>query len=290
MHWDLRRGFDRDQVCQKPAAGQFSNPFDLPQTAARLADLFKEAPKEAAMKAQDVMTRNVVSISSDDTVTHAIQIMLQKRISGLPVIDAAGRLAGIVTEGDFLRRAETATQRKRPRWLEFVLGPGHLADEYVRTHGRKVSEVMTSEPVTVTEDTPLEDLVTLMEKRHIKRVPVVRGDKVVGLVSRANLLRALASVSAEVKPAAGDDNTIRDRILAEFKKEKWAPVVSIDVTVRDGNVGLWGTISDERERQALIVVAENVPGVKKVTDHLAWIEPMSGMVMLPQDEEIPKAS
>ena len=155
------------------------------------------------MKVKDVMTSPVVSIEPDSTVPQAVRIMLQRHISGLPVVDKDGRLAGIVTEGDLLRRAETGTERKRPRWLEFLVGPGKLAEEYTRAHARKVSEVMTADPLTVGEDTPLEDVVRLMEKRRIKRVPVVRGQEIVGIVSRANLLHALAGVAREVKPTDG---------------------------------------------------------------------------------------
>jgi CBS-domain-containing membrane protein len=200
------------------------------------------------------------------------------------VIDKQGGLVGIVTEGDILRRAETGAQRRRPRWLEFLIGPGRLADEYTRTHGRKVDEVMTREPVTASEDTPLEDIAKLMEKRQIKRLPVVRGQQVVGIVSRANLLHALASVSREAKPTAQSDETTRALLLAEMGKQPWAPVALINPIVRDGIVELWGTITDERERQALVVAAENVPGVKAVRDHLAWVDPTSGMVFCQSDE------
>ena len=236
------------------------------------------------MNAKDIMTPRVISVGPDDTISRAIHLMLQNRISGLPVIDTRGRLVGMVTEGDFLRRAETTTQHKRPRWLELLVGPGRLANEYVHTHGRKIAEIMSSEPVTVSEQASLDEVVALMEKRRIKRVPVVRGENVVGMISRANLLHALARVVGEVAPTTSDDKSIRERILAELGKEKWAPAGMINVVVRDGVVDLWGTIMDERERQALIVAAENVSGVKKVNDHVAWIEPMSGMFFGPAGE------
>ena len=236
------------------------------------------------MKAKDVMTLNVVSTQPQAAVMQAVRIMLQKKISGLPVVDDAGRLVGIVTEGDLLRRAETDTRKHRPRWLEFLVGPGRLADEYVHSHGRKVQEIMTYDPVTVTEDTPLEDVVKTMEKRGIKRVPVIRGKHVVGLISRANLLRAFASVSRDVKAVGASDAAIRNKLLTELQKEKWAPVGTIDVTVRDGVVELWGSIADDRQRQALIVATENIPGVRQVRDYLAWVDSMSGMVFYGQDE------
>jgi len=147
-----------------------------------------------------------------------------------------------------------------------------------------VREVMTADPVSVVEETPLEDVVTLMEKRRIKRVPVVRGVKVVGIVSRANLLHALARLSGEAQPTSADDKVIRQSLLAELDHEKWAPVGAIEIIVRNGVVDLWGSITDERERQALIVAAENVPGVKAVKDHLAWIDTTTGMYFLPPEE------
>jgi CBS domain-containing protein len=237
------------------------------------------------MKAKDVMTSPVVSIEPDASIWQAVRIMLQRHISGLPVIDQKGALVGIVTEGDFLRRAETGTQRRRPRWLEYLIGPGRLADEYTRAHGRKVSEIMTADPLTVREDTPLDEIVRLMEKRQIKRVPVVRDQQVVGIVSRANLVHALASVARDIRPASAGDRAIRDRIVAELASQSWAPVALVDVQVRDGVVELWGMITDERERKAIVVAAENAPGVKAVNDHLAWVDAISGMVLYPSSEE-----
>jgi CBS domain-containing protein len=240
---------------------------------------------EDRMKVKDIMTRTVISVEPDASVLQAIRLMLQRHISGLPVVDKAGRLVGMVTEGDFLRRAETGTQTQRPRWLEFLVGPGRLAEDYARSHGRKVADVMTTEPVTVNEDTPLDEVVRLMEKRQIKRLPVIRDDRLVGIVSRANLLHALAALAPEATPSAVDDSAIRERLLAELQKQPWAPTVLLDVAVRNGVVELWGSITDERERQALVVAAENIPGVKAVRDHLAWVDATSGMVFYSAADE-----
>jgi CBS domain-containing protein len=237
------------------------------------------------MKAKDVMTSPVVSIEPDASIWQAVRIMLQRHISGLPVIHEKGGLVGIVTEGDFLRRAETGTQRRRPRWLEYLIGPGRLADEYTRAHGRKVSEIMTADPLTITEDTPLDEIVRLMEKRQIKRLPVVRDRQVVGIVSRASLVHALATVARDIRPTSAGDQEIRDRILAELASQSWAPIALVDVLVRDGVVELWGMITDERERKAIVVAAENAPGVKAVNDHLAWVDAVSGTVLYPSREE-----
>src|SRR5262252_8549841 len=167
--------------------------------------VFDKIIQRCPMKVRDIMSTRVVSVEPNANVREAIRLMLQKHISGLPVIDRSGALVGVVTEGDFLRRVEAGTERKRPRWLEFLTGPARLADEYVQSHGRKVSDVMTPEPITIREDTPVEEVVRLMERRRIKRLPVMRGSQVVGIVSRANLLHALASVSREAAPAKKDD-------------------------------------------------------------------------------------
>ena len=212
------------------------------------------------MNASDVMSRDIISVGRDTTIAAAIRLMLDNQISGLPVIDPAGKLVGILTEGDLLRRAETGTERHRPRWLEILMGPGRLASEYVRTHGRRVDEIMTRQPVSVTPDTPLDQIVALMERRRIKRVPVLDGELPVGIVSRADLLRALARTFEEQPVAAAGDEEIRERILAEFAKVSWVPRDGLSITVADGIVGLDGVILDEKEREALRVAAENVPG------------------------------
>jgi CBS domain-containing protein len=235
------------------------------------------------MLVKDVMTQNVICIQANEPVVKAARLMLQNRVSGLPVVDPNNELVGIVTEGDFLRRSEIGTQRRRPKWIEFLLGPGRLADEYVRTSGRRVEEVMTADPCVIGEDDSLEAVVELMERRRVKRLPVTRGKKLVGIVSRANLMHALASLSRDNPGEAGDDSSIRDRIITALGKERWAPQVNI--VIKDGVAELWGAITDERERRALIVAVENVAGVKAVRDHLVWVEPISGMAFPSAEDE-----
>ena len=233
------------------------------------------------MNASDVMTREVVTIGPDATVLQAARLMLQHRISGLPVVDGEGNLVGVVSEGDFLRRRETKTEKHRSRWLEFIMGPGRIAEEYTHTHGSRVDEVMTRDVQTVDENAALEDIIALMEKHRIKRVPVMSGAVLVGIVTRSNLMRAMVSI-ARVAPAPQspkDDGAIRTQILAELEKQNWAPGASLDVVVRDGVVELFGVITDERQRDALKVACENVAGVKAVKDHLCWIDPTSGVAL-----------
>ncbi|MCT8971437.1 CBS domain-containing protein, partial [Microbaculum marinisediminis] len=204
----------------------------------------------------------------DATVADAAQLMLDHRISGLPVIDEQGSLVGMITERDLLRRVEVETNRERPHWLELLLGAGELAEEYVRTHTKRIEDVMTRDVVTVSSDTLLSEVVSLMERRDIKRIPVVRDGKVIGIVSRANILRALARRIDDKPPTAGDDLTVRRSVLEELEKHGWIPGGGLEIVARDGVVELRGTVGDERVRQAIRVAAESLPGVKQVEDRL----------------------
>lgn len=237
------------------------------------------------MRAHQVMTRKVVTVKADTPVLEAANLMLQRRISGLPVVDDTGGLIGIVSEGDFMRRIEIGTQGPRIRWLDFLMGAGKSAVDFVREHGRKVGEIMTRDGLfTATEDMPLEDLVRLMERQKVKRLPVVRGDTLVGIVTRSDLLRAVACLARDVPDPTADDDHIRDRVIASIEKNEWQPM-QLGVTVRDGIVHLSGMITDERFRQATIVAAENVSGVKLVHDHLHLFDATSGLSFpSPEDE------
>jgi len=242
------------------------------------------------MRAHQIMTRPVITVAPETPIIEAANIMLQRHVSGLPVVDGSGKLVGIVSEGDFMRRSEIGTQRQRGRWLKLILGPGKAATDFVHEHGGKVGEIMTPEPLTVTEDTALEDIVRLMEKHSVKRLPVVRGDQIVGIVSRANLLQAVASLARQIPDPTADDDHIRNRIIDALEKNDWCPF-GLSVIVRDGIVHLSGVITEERSRQAAIVAAENVAGVKKVHDHLCWVDAMSGMYLnSPEDDSLAKAS
>lgn len=242
------------------------------------------------MRAHQIMTRPVTTVSPDASIREAATIMLQRNISGLPVVDVAGKLVGILSEGDFIRRSEIGTQRRRGRFLKLLLGPGQAAADFVHEHGCKVSEVMTTEPVTITEDTSLEVIAALMEKNRLKRLPVLRDGRVVGIVSRANLLQAVASLARQIPDPTADDDHIRSRIIDALGKNDWCPQ-SLNVIVRDGIVHLNGIITDERSRKAAIVCAENIFGAKEIHDHLCWVDPMSGLYMIaPEDEELAKAN
>jgi len=236
------------------------------------------------MRAHQIMTRDVVTVSLNTPIVDAASRMLENHISGLPVVNDAGKLVGIVSDGDFVRRSEIGTQRKRAGWLQFLVGPGKTAAEFVHERGRKVAEVMTPEPVTASEDATLEQLVELMEKHNIKRLPIMRGDRIVGIVTRTNLLRAVANLAREIPDPTADDDHIRDRVVRAIEQHDWRPL-GLQVTVRNGVVHLHGVITDYRFRDAAIVAAENVSGVKEVHDHLCWVDLYSGMYLNSQEDD-----
>lgn len=237
------------------------------------------------MRAHQIMTKDVVTVTPHTSIEDAAKIMLQTHISGLPVLDDAGKLVGIVSESDFLRRSEIGTGRKRPAWLQFLVGPGRAATDFVHERGRKVEDVMTEDPITVDEETPLEDLVRLMEKNGIKRLPVMSGNTIKGIVTRSNLLQAVASIAHEIPDPTADDDHIRNRITRTVNATDWRPI-GFEVTVRKGVVHLHGMITTDKARQATIVAAQNTAGVKEVHDHLCFVDTYSGFyVESPEDME-----
>ena len=231
------------------------------------------------MNVSDVMTKVLVTVRSEASIQEAATLMVQHRVSGLPVVDDAGALVGLITEGDLIRRAELGTAGARPGWLSMFLNPGRAAQEYVLTHGLKVREVMTGEVITTSPDAPLAEIVDIMESHQVKRLPVLQNQRLVGIVSRADLLRALAQLLPARKVPAISDTELRKRLLGELDKQRWVPRNNIDATVKNGIVELRGAVTDDRERLGLRVIAENTPGVRGVHDRLIWVEPISGTVV-----------
>ncbi|HXF86981.1 MAG TPA: CBS domain-containing protein [Xanthobacteraceae bacterium] len=220
------------------------------------------------MKASDVMVTNVISVGPNACVQDVAHILLTNHISAVPVVDADGRIVGIVSEGDLMRRAETGTLRRRPWWLAVLTGREGLAAEYVKEHSRKVADVMTRNVVTVQPDTPLAEVAAILERNRIKRVPVVKDGKIVGIVSRANLLQALASLRKQIEGITPSDAVIRERVIEKLKAEPWARPSLINVIVQNGTVDLWGVVDSQTEKKAVRVAAEVTPGVTAVNDNL----------------------
>jgi len=219
------------------------------------------------MKASDIMTREVVAVAPDTPVREVAKLMVDERISGVPVMDH-GKLVGILSENDLARRVELDTDKTRSSWLQFFTSEDTILTEYVHARGQVAGDVMTTKVVTVTRDTPIKDIAEILETRHIKRVPVVDGGQVVGIVSRANLIQALAAIaSPSTEPMQADDASIRDVILAEIQKVVWPSPIMNTVTVNNGIVHLWGYVGSDNERRAVRIAAERAPGVKEVRDH-----------------------
>ena len=231
------------------------------------------------MQVRTIMSSPVITIEPRTTIHTAVEKLLQARLSALPVVNEKGELLGIISESDLLHRIEIGTQKTRPHWLAFLLGPGPSANDYTQAHARYVDEIMTPDPVCIDVDASLDDVVKTMEQHKVHRLPVLSKGHMVGIVSRADLLRALIrsdnAQSSPQEPIA--DARIEKMILAAIEAQQWSTPNAIRLKVENGQVTLSGTIFDERERTAIIVTAENIAGVTKVIDEMIWIDPTSGI-------------
>jgi CBS domain-containing protein len=221
------------------------------------------------MQARDVMVSPVITASKTATVREIAKLLLEKRISAVPVVDDAGKLVGILTESDLMRRVEAGTEHPYSWWVHFLAGDATVAADYVKSHAAKIEDVMTSNVVTAAPETPLHEIATLLEEHQIRRVPIVdnAGD-LIGIVSRANLIQIVASARPKLEVTLSD-SMIRQKLLSELKKQSWAHTHNLDVTVTNGVVDLWGYARSDDERRAIRVAAEDIPGVVVVNDHLA---------------------
>jgi CBS domain-containing protein len=221
------------------------------------------------MKARDVMVSPVFTVGKRATVREVAKILLEKRISAVPVVDGDGKIVGIVTESDLMHRTESGTERPYSWWMHFLAGDATVAADYVKSHAERVEDVMTAEVVTAAPETPLHEIATLLEEHQIKRVPIVNKEShLVGIVSRANLIQVVASARPKLEMTL-PDSTIRQKLLDELKKQSWAHTYNVSVTVTNGVVDLWGYAQSDAERKAIRVAAEAIPGVTMVNDHLA---------------------
>jgi CBS domain-containing protein len=219
------------------------------------------------MKARDVMVSPVITVKPSSSVREVAKLFLERRISAVPVVNDRGKLVGIVSEGDLMHRAEAGTERRHSWWLRAIISDDALAAEYAKAHARKVADIMTPQVISAAPDTPLHEIAALLEKNSIKRVPIVQNGQLVGIVSRANLLHAVASAGKELEiPPV--DTAIRDKLMAHLKQEGWARTALLNVTVNGGIVDLWGLAQSEAERKAIRIAAESIPGVRAVNDNM----------------------
>jgi CBS domain-containing protein len=232
------------------------------------------------MRVKDVMANGLVSVSPHTSVAEALDTMTRAHCSGLPVIDEAGELVGVISEADFLHRSELGTERPGAHWLSEVFRPDAAARLYAQAHGRRVEEIMTKNVATVDEGDSLNEAVAVMEKRRVKRLPVLAEGKVVGMITRADFVRALAlSLREPYDLPIVPDEEIKRRIGSELQTQSWAPIAPMGITVKNGDVTLRGTLTQEIQRRAIHALVENVEGVRSVEDRMIWVEPYSGVAM-----------
>jgi CBS domain-containing protein len=227
-------------------------------------------PEALAMRAHQIMSRHVITIGADAPVLDAIKTMLSHHISGLPVVGPTGTLVGIVSESDFLRRTELGTEKKRGPWPGLLAGADQAALDFARRNGRKVDQVMSRPPVTIDEETSLDQIVRLMETHNIKRLPVMRDGQIIGMVTRADFLAAIAGLPLDTVGYSASDDQIRRSVLAALSQASWRPC-ALNVSVHEGIVVLRGSIKSDNVRKAIVVAAENVRGVSRVEDQLSMI-------------------
>jgi len=220
------------------------------------------------MKAADVMVRDVITVKPNDEVDHAIKLLVDNDISELPVIDDDGKVVGVLSEADLIHREEIDTEKHHPWWVEAMMPASKLAGEFAKSHGHCVDEVMTTGAVTAPEHASLSEIATLLERHRIKRIPIVSEGKLIGIVSRSNLIQALASSRPQIDAGAASDRKIRLDLLDRLQHQKWTHFGEINVIVKDGIVHLWGLVGSAAERKALLALAEETPGAVKVVDEM----------------------
>lgn len=225
------------------------------------------------MKVADVMTSKPVCIGPAATVFEAAQLLLGMRISALPVVDGDGKLVGLLSEADLIHRAEIGSEKQMSRWSRLFADGGQMARDFLKAHGRTVADVMSRKVVTATEDTDLSTVAGLMDEHRIKRLPVVRDGRVVGIVSRANLLQALVSQAPAGPSALRSDAELRREIEARIEREPWSQTIVRNVIVSNGHVELWGNAETPAQCQAFGVLVREVPGVKSVVNHMVATPP-----------------
>jgi CBS domain-containing protein len=220
------------------------------------------------MQARDVMTKDVVTVGPETTVSDIAALLVTHRIGAVPVVSADRKLIGIVSQTDLVHRSETGTEKRRKWWLEAFADPDVKAREYAKTHGRKAQDVMTRVVVSVSANATLAEVADVLDTHRIRQVPVTSDGRLAGMISRADLVRALAEVSITAPATRPDSGALQKAIWDQIKALPWLKTSYVNLAVKDGVVDLWGAAESDDQRRALRVLVEGVPGVTKVEDNL----------------------
>jgi CBS domain-containing protein len=220
------------------------------------------------MKASDIMVRRVLTTHPQTSVSQVAKQLVDNDISALPVVDDAGNVVGVISEADLMHRKELGSEKTRAWWIEAMTPGATLADEFAQSHGKRVEELMSTRVISATPDASLGEIASLLEKHRIKRVPIMKDGKIVGIVSRSNLVQALASAKSNGVTAADKDHTIRADIVAKLGEQQWTDFGDRNIVVVNGVACVWGLVGSPSERKALIALVEGVPGVTDVRDEM----------------------
>jgi CBS domain-containing protein len=228
------------------------------------------------MKGQDIMTRDVATVRPETSVRDIAALMMEKQISGVPVVGDDGTIVGIVSEVDLLHRAEVGTERKHKWWFWVFADSDAAAREYAKAHGLAARDVMSRYVVSVRDDADVRDVADILDRQRIKRVPVVRDGRLVGIISRRDLVRALSQVQVSKTAATVDNAVLHERLRDRLRSQSWLNDGHINVAVNDGVVELWGLVVSADQHRALRALVEGTEGVRRLEDHLAVGGPLRG--------------
>jgi len=226
------------------------------------------------MQAKDIMTPAVVTVDADETVSAIAKLLMERKISAVPVLDKSRKLCGIVSEGDLIRRISDDADDDRPWWLKMMSSNSQEAGDFIKAHGRTAKDIMTKNVATVDENMEISEVAHKLETNRIKRVPVMSGSQMVGIISRSNLLQVVAGQKTEIaKAATPNDRALRKQVHDHLDAQNFASHGSLNVIVDEGVVELWGWVETETEREALLLAAKEVPGVTEIRDHFGKVSP-----------------
>jgi CBS domain-containing protein len=223
------------------------------------------------MKAHEAMSKDVIAVGPDRTVREIAALLVRHRISAVPVVSEDGRVIGIVSQTDLGHRSETDTEKRRKWWLDLFADSSAKAREYIKSHGIVAEDVMTRFVVSVSKDAQLSEVAEILDTHRIRQVPVMEGGKLVGMISRADLVRKLAEATITPSTARPENGALQKAIWERIKAQSWLEAALVNIAVKDGVVELWGAVASDEQRRALRILVEGVSGVQRVEDNVGLL-------------------